>query len=345
MAFSYRELLEQFLTARRTSASDTGAFIAMKHDRDLVPGMQERLTRISEAYGFFTALSYETQGITDNGADVSVRFRELHAAADSAHAVIGFQIKSHEELKDAAAVAKLKAQRDDAFRKIPGLAHYYIVLCAAEGALKKRLNAIRSEFLGASQTTVVDPAQALRFYRRTLLQIDSQVKVLMDESDKVLLLLRRELDTGSATTKALVCSLVARFVLTGDLDVPVANLMEGALKHQYDIAVLEAERTQAHVAAMEESYNLGDEVDEGEDLPSGLTHLLDGGLENGSALAADLSNVEGDFIEQSPDGQTVRLLLNRLPAAIAVAADAVVRFDYTANEVVEYLLDLAGEGS
>src|SRR5690349_998345 len=118
---SYRDLVDQLLTGSRTFEFETEAFVAMKHDRDLIPGVDTRLARIAEAYGYFTALSFETQGINDNGSDVSVRYRDLGVQEDTSYRVLGFQLKSHKELTDKNVVATIKAQRDDAFRKIPEL--------------------------------------------------------------------------------------------------------------------------------------------------------------------------------------------------------------------------------
>ena len=98
MAFSFRDLVDQFLTGRRTLEYETERFELMRHDRDLVTQVDNQLARIAAAYGYFTALSFETQGINDNGSDVSVRFRDLATEEDAPTRVLGFQIKSHLEL-------------------------------------------------------------------------------------------------------------------------------------------------------------------------------------------------------------------------------------------------------
>jgi hypothetical protein len=213
--FSFRDLVDQFLTSRRTFEFETSAFTTMLHDKHLVAKVQNQLTQIAEAYGYFTALVFETQGINDNGSDVSVRFRDLGTESDGPSRVLAYQIKSHAELAQKDVVQKIKAQRDDAFRKIPELAHYYVLLCGDELKLKRRLNAIRAEFLKAERTTVVSPSQALRFIRYEEYQIDAQVKRLMDESDSVLREMVADLSLLSDTAKALVCYLACQLLSHG----------------------------------------------------------------------------------------------------------------------------------
>jgi hypothetical protein len=338
---SFRDLVDQFLTASRTFEFETEAFVTMKHDRDLVTGFDTRLARIAESYGYFTALSFETQGINDAGSDVSVRYRDLGVDPDGPHRVLGFQLKSHVELTVKDVVSTIKAQRDDAFRKIPDLAHYYIVLCGFEQQLKKRFNAVRAEFLHAPRTTVVSPVQALRFLRYELYQIDSRVKRGMDESDIVLREMRQSLDGLSDTAKVLVCSMAARVISYGSTTIDIGDLASGPVGRAYQRVIEEAQRNEARVAqarAEAEMYDRGDEIDERED---------DGDLEIASldpatAIAVDLEQLEGDFVEQSHNGNQLSLLLAPAAAVLAVASDAVVRYGYTGEGVVPYLLDLAG---
>jgi hypothetical protein len=339
-------LVDQFLTGQRVFEYETGEFVSMKHDRELVPGLDTRLARVAQAYGYFTALSFETQGLNDNGSDVSVVYRDVGSNDNAQREVLGFQIKSHTELASKAIVAIIKAQRDDAFRKIPDLAHYYIVLCAYELPLKKRLNAIRAEFLNAHRTTVVSPTQALKFLRLEMFQIDATVKRVLDDSDVVLREMREDLEPLTDTAKALVCFLSATVVGTGTLDIDLRELQSGALARFYERVIDAADSLATRVENARDlvaAFDLGDEVDEIDDLadvPDSTLRII--GMDVETAFAVDLEHLEGDFLLQSSTGTSVTLLLPAARSIVAVAADAMVRYGYSTEELTPYLLAIAG---
>ena len=347
MAFTFQELVAQFLTTRRAYEFETVEFVTRRHDADLVPNLDRLLAHIASSYGYFTALSYETQGINDNGSDVTVRYRELGTESDDPPRVLGFQVKSHIELTEKSAMSVIKAQRDDAFRKIPGLTHYYIVLCADEGPLRKRLNAIRAEFANVDRTTVISPVQALRFYRYEAFQIDGQVKRLVDDKDVVLREFQKVLaGIGSDSAKALLCFLAVNLLVRGTPQLRVREILQGPLGSVYrkliDAAIAQEERLEKLRETANKLYELEGEVfdDDGED--EDPETLAIPSFDPANALAFDIEHLEGTFLEHSHDGEHVSLLVPAIAPVVAVAAEALVRYEYPENELVPYLLDIAG---
>jgi hypothetical protein len=65
-------------------------------------------------------------------------------------------------------------------------------------------------------------------------------------------------------------------------------------------------------------------------------------LDAKTALAVDLEVLSREFIEQSQPGESISLRVPSATTVIAVAADATVRYGYTIEDTVLYLLDLAG---
>ena len=49
--------------------------------------------------------------------------------SDRTPQLIGFQVKSFNDMKNAGYLRDLKAQHSDAIRKVQGLVHYFIMLC------------------------------------------------------------------------------------------------------------------------------------------------------------------------------------------------------------------------
>jgi hypothetical protein len=342
---SFRDIVDQFISVRSVMEFETADFRGMRHDRDLVPGIRSRLARVAQAYGYFTALTHETQGINDNGSDVSVVYRLMDADGEAPRRVLGFQVKSDSELSNDDVMGKLKAQRDDALRKIPNLEHYYILLCGDESRLKKRLSAIRSEFLNAERTVVLSPMHVMRFLRLEEYQIDAQVKRSMDEQDVVLRAMRDSLESLEDTGKVLVIALAARLVSTGDASMRIPELQYGATGRMYDriIAAAEARASAtdaAHRDHLERLYDLGEEVDCFEDPGSHTLRITS--LNRDDLFASDINDIVGDLVEQTNDGDLLTLQVDSAAPVVAVAADALVRYSYSEDELLPYLLDLAG---
>jgi hypothetical protein len=105
----------------------TRLFREWKHDADILPRLQAQLEMLLEVYGKFEPVVYNTQGMHDDGADVVIRFRPENADED--WELIGFQVKSFDDLANPKYMRELKAQRDDAFRKVVGMRDYFLLLC------------------------------------------------------------------------------------------------------------------------------------------------------------------------------------------------------------------------
>ena len=93
----------------RSPLSRTAEFRTQKHNQTLVPAFNSKLDEIISLFERYHKVSYDIQGIRDNGVDVLLKYEY-----DSEDVSIGIQIKSFDDLEDDRWLNNLKAQVTDA---------------------------------------------------------------------------------------------------------------------------------------------------------------------------------------------------------------------------------------
>jgi hypothetical protein len=151
--------ITRLLRYQRTPESVTAKFGHLRHNADMLPSLQTQLETVLNAHGKFEPVVYDCQGINDDGSDIAVRFDPQSNNPE----LICFQVKSFQDLARPHYMQELKAQRDDSFRKVRGLRHYFIVLCTDAAKHKDRVRNVVSEFRSADRTEVIEPAYAYTF--------------------------------------------------------------------------------------------------------------------------------------------------------------------------------------
>jgi hypothetical protein len=99
---------------RRAPVDATAAFQRMKHNSTILPKLQTQLESILNAHGRFRDVIYDTQGIHDDGVDAVVRIPPTES--DGTPKLIGFQVKSYDDMIKPGYLKDLKAQHSDATR-------------------------------------------------------------------------------------------------------------------------------------------------------------------------------------------------------------------------------------
>lgn len=83
----------------------TRIFRDLGHDADLVPMVTRQLRFLMEGFHRDTNVTYDIQGMSDEGSDVLLRLQSAHNSR-----FIGIQIKSHKELGDKELIKNLRNQ-------------------------------------------------------------------------------------------------------------------------------------------------------------------------------------------------------------------------------------------
>ena len=237
--------------------------------------------------------------------------------------MIGFQIKGTEDLLQDDYLQKLKAQHDESSR-IKGLQQYYIVVCVDEAGHKKRLRSIAGDFKNAQHTRVIEPTFADYFLLLNQERIDAYIRRTLTQGDIVLKKALEVVDFTSPMTGALLVYLTVRFYIESAGPVDIATVTgSGTLRslHENLLRKWEVEYYDSGAEDLIEFDELSEiQTDFDTQIQCDLEILSDGPIV-----------VDGDLI-------TVRF--EQVAPLVALATDALVRYEYPPESVMPYLLDL-----
>ena len=257
-----------------------------------------------EAYGKFEPVVYDTQGPRYDGSDIILRYRSQSSIEEPE--LICFQAKSFEDLEQKSYMQVLKAQRDDSFRKVHGMRHYFLLLCSDAQEHKERVRSIMAEFRSAERTEVIEPAFAFTFLHHPRTCVEALVKRAMESEDIAIRLALDSLELPSPSARALVVFLAIRFVLTGESGFTMDELVSHSVLRD-----IYAELQNRQEELIQEATE--------DDEPVLLADFE-------TQLAEDLALMETDVVEMQPGTQTFRLRTTNVRPLYAVVADALVRY-------------------
>lgn len=345
MRESVHDSVTRLLRYQRAPARATRVLRTWKHNADLLPRLQAQLEMLLEAYGRFEPIVYDTQGIRDDGTDLVLRYRPEMSDRDAE--LIGFQVKSFDDLSKKHYMQELKAQRDDSFRKVVGLRHYFLVLCTDVEAHKDRVRSIMAEFRSAERTEVIDPAFAYTFLHHPRTRVEALVKRVMEAEDYVFRLALESVELPSPSARALAVFLVVRFVLTGSRTFTVEQLMrEPGLRVVYDDLRTQQALLLEHAGQVPSRPGAGGGVLGEDDEDAGVWEELDEEpipiADYETQLAEDLETLDASVVELSATTDAGSLRPEQIRALIAVVADAVARYEYDEDHLASYMFSLLG---
>jgi hypothetical protein len=314
-----QDTISRLLRYKRAALEATSRFSSWKHNADILPRLQEQLEMLLDAYGKFEPIVYDTQGIRDDGSDVVLRYRP--EKSETGCELICFQVKSFDDLAKKTYMQELKAQRDDSFRKVRGMRHYFLLLCTDGKAHKEKLRNVMAEFRSADRTEVIEPDFAYTFLHHPKTRVEAFVKRTMETEDFVLRHAEESLDLPSPSARALAVFMTVRSVFGGLLQFTTSQLLgEPALRNIYG----ELSEDDPHLWQHDDLY-------------TGHQH---GNFED--QLAEDISILENDLVDVAEDTQAVSLRTEQLRPLSAVVADALARYEYDEQSLVSYMFALMG---
>ena len=215
------EIVDRMLRFGRTSSDRTERFQSLKHDKDVLPAFQRQLERVLDSYGKVNPITYDTQGIHDQGVDLAIR---RHNEKDEFDSLIGFQIKSTDDLLQPKYLMTLKAQHFES-SLIKGLKQHYIVICVHEKGHKNRIRAIEAAFKNSPRTKVIEPSFADYFLSLPQERIDAYIRRALAGGDVVIKKALETVDFASRMTGALLVYLTVAFYIESGGPVDLATVM------------------------------------------------------------------------------------------------------------------------
>jgi hypothetical protein len=249
------------------------------------------------------------QGLRDDGTDIGIR---QHDSSGEYLSMIGFQIKSFDDLLEKDCMTTLKAQRDDSFRKIKGLEHYYIVLCTDQEANKKRIRLIEAEFRNADRTRIIEPAFAYTFLYLRQETIDAYIKRTLMQGDIVRKKAMSDLEFPSRFASALVIYLTIQYYIEIQGPVPLEILMGSTTLRSFHDFLIEKCTTE-------------------DDDPELVWSFED-------QVQRDLEFIQDQFVTMQEGLVSVRF--DQVIPILALATEAIVRYEHRAENMASYLFNV-----
>lgn len=220
MENNVNELIYKLLKLNTCTANETNVFHNLKHNDDLVPKFRTNFEKLSQIIGSYYNDCYDIQGVTDDGVDVLLKYKN----EDENHKV-GFQIKSYDDIKKKDWLSKLKAQLYEA-QGIWKTDDLYVVLCTDVIEHKDKLRIARSEIQKKSDCDIhiVEPENALTFYKFTSVDIFSTIYDFYHKSDSRLKRTRDSLKNLSTEEKEILISVIVRQFLGNEKPVSLSDI-------------------------------------------------------------------------------------------------------------------------
>jgi len=333
--------ITRLLRYQRAPVSITRNFSAWKHNSDLLPKLQIQLEVILEAYGKFEPVVYDTQGIRDDGVDIALRY--YPEGSSDQQQLIGFQVKSFDDLLSSDYLQGLKAQRDDAFRKVVGLSYYFIMLCTDAKKHHDKMRQIAAEFRSADRTEIIEPAYAYTFLQYPKTRIEAWIKRTFEAGDLVFKRALETLEMPNPSARALAIFLAVKHVLSGSPRYAIEDLTRSfTLRAVYDDLRKRQEELLdiANQVALERDTKKaeGEEYETYDDEePIQLADFE-------QQIAQDLELLENDLVDMDSGSHNIVLRTDALRPVVAVVADALVRYEHNESDLLAYMFSVMGVG-
>jgi len=240
----------------------------------------------------------------------------------------------------------LKAQRDDAFRKVIGLSYYFIVLCTDAKKHRDKMRQITGEFKNADRTEVIEPAYAYTFLHHPKTRIEALIKRTLEAGDLVFKLALDALDMPNPSARALAIFLTIKHVVSGsrryvieDLtrDFKLRTVYEDLRKRQEELLDIARQVALERDIARSEGEEDSCEPDDDDEDPIQLADFE-------QQIAEDLELLDSDLVEMDSGSHNIMLRTDALRPVVAVVADALARYEHNERELIEYMFSVMGVG-
>ncbi len=347
---------------RRASATDLSRLQTYRHNRDLVPTTTRILQRLLDVLRRDSNITYDIQGLNDQGVDVALRLTDAVGAR-----FIGVQVKSHPEFVTENPTPKLIQQYHTAHEHYGDDLTYYILACCDPSVpeVQDRLRDATSRFTKNSKVIVVEPAYALSFLSLRPAQLDSLTTQTLRTGDPIVATGRNELIGIHPLEAAILLLLVERFICGHQIEARYDDFKRdawlGAVAARADQEEWETE--QASLAWADPSViapprfpqPLPDEEDwahEGRVMdaypgvrsldPDQLAELLkpsdSRSLADPQSLIDALDSLQGDDRVTVTD-TTIHLTISESLALVTLAGEAHLRHDLDGEDLIDYLIE------
>ncbi len=203
-------MLAEHLKCGSVRREETVQFADLRHDRDLCPRFATQVRTMLDVYKAYAQEVHDIQSFRDDGIDVLLRYED----EEELQRVAGIQIKSEDEFrkwesKKLPLIQILKGQHATAVSNVR-VDEFYIILCVDAVRHQERIRTLCSELKNFRPCEIIEPEQALNFYRMESMEIWSRTVRLLCAKDRVFETATKEMDTKEPDTVFFLITLVCQ---------------------------------------------------------------------------------------------------------------------------------------
>ncbi|MDR3540670.1 MAG: hypothetical protein P4L69_06820 [Desulfosporosinus sp.] len=334
-----KRLIFKLMQYNRTKDENIKIFNKLKHNADLCPKFQKQLEQIFQSFNKYRTITYDIQGIKDEGTDIVVRQNNNDNST-----YLCLQVKSQDDLEQPNYLQNLKAQLTDSYNAYGDkMIDYYILLCCdtTEVKMKNKVRMIEASFNKIPNVHVIEPQYALFFLNFGSIQLDAVIRSQLGSEDIVF---RSAFSLTNDFTPSQLCII---YFLTWRCifqQVQVTHLQDlinnSFICHVYSIT-----------PDYDDEWFFSDDNDE-EDSKDAIFNgrnycdvdpyvFTSRGLSINERISMDLDYLKDNIVDlDTPDHCSI--LVNAIIPIIAFMTDAYIRYEYEGNELLEYMLNVFG---
>ncbi|HEY3401212.1 MAG TPA: hypothetical protein VGK03_11340 [Geothrix sp.] len=213
------KLIFDFLFLGRERLISTRAFKKRKHNDDLVPSINGKINSILDFFNRYRKIGYDIQGIRDHGIDVLLSYE-----IDGQKRLIGFQVKSYDDLEVDGWLTKLKAQQIDvqSYNTDSMLIDYYVLFCTDGVQHRDKIRNATADLVKNSyfRTHVVAPEHCLHFLNLPDSRIGAFIKNKLSGDDIIVRNAKDDFNDFSLAQAAFIIETVVDIVVENKIHSP-----------------------------------------------------------------------------------------------------------------------------
>ncbi|MDA1526339.1 hypothetical protein PDJ99_24710 [Bacillus cereus] len=316
-----KKIIYDLLFIKRSEEEDTSWFTDQKHNAHLCPGFQGKFESIFESFEKYKKIVYDIQGPRDAGTDVIIR-----QTINDKNRYICFQIKSEDDLKRKDYLKDLKAQFFDTMDKFgENVLDFYIVLCCDKIKNKEKIRLIESEFVKRQNIYVVEPDYALTFLHLSSIQIDAMIRSMYGDEDVVFKEGLAVVQNLTPTQKGLLYYFIYQFIFKENHKIYPTDITNYSFINDFYKKIPDFD--DAWFFTEEDQF----------ETPNNRLR----GYSVSQRISNDLEALSNLLITGNEDG-SYSLHLITTHAIVLLMIDGNIRYLYTENDLIYYMLDLFG---
>jgi len=334
------KIVDELLRYREGSILSTKTFRRFKHNKHLCPAVENKLNTVIECLSKFHNIAYDVQGIHDRGTDVLLRDSEGEAEESN---YIAFQIKSFEDLSSEDYLRRLKAQCFEALSEYGNkLEQYYILLCTDKSAQENQIREIKKAFGTSNPVTVIDPQYAITFLRLNEIRIAAVVDSVLRKDDLVYKKVRGIIDDLTPTEAALSVAIVYESIIDRKTNLDMELIRNSKFIKEIYNRVPDYPRDY-YFFYDEDLSNIDEENDDSEEkIKENSESYEDRKRDFNTRLSEDLDLLDGQLFSIKGESGEIELDYDYGLPIQAILLDAMVRYEYNGDELLNYFLNALG---